>query len=264
MAISRHGINKSESGPMLRASFEETVEVFLQAAMFGMADELTGVTENIMLGQLARVGTGFMDLLLDDKKLHLAIEHAMPADTMGMAFGGGMMTPGAFTPRAMTPMMTPSYGSATPFGAFSPSQSPFVTASFSPARSPSQSPFLSERSPGPMSVGYAGVASPAHNYGGMSPGYSPTSPAYSPTSPAYSPTSPAYSPTSPAYSPTSPAYSPTSPAYSPTSPAYSPTSPAYSPTSPAYSPTSPAYSPTSPGYSPTSPAYQLDRSDAGR
>src|SRR3546814_4942171 len=76
MAISRHGINKSEAGPMLRASFEETVEVFLQAAMFGMSDELTGVTENIMLGQLARVGTGFVDLLLDDKKLHLAIEHS--------------------------------------------------------------------------------------------------------------------------------------------------------------------------------------------
>ncbi|CAM9431387.1 unnamed protein product [Chrysoparadoxa australica] len=274
MAITRHGINRVDNGPMLRASFEETVEVLMEAAVLAQSDNLQGVTDNIMLGQLARVGTGCLDLLLDESKLSAAVEYA-PLDNamnrMGIGAGLGHATPAAtpfMTPGQFSPAQTPG-GMATPFGnaAFSPIASPFASpghsfspmspnAGFSPGFSPAspKSPSYSPSSPAysPTSPAYS-PTSPA--YSPTSPAYSPTSPAYSPTSPAYSPTSPAYSPTSPAYSPTSPAYSPTSPAYSPTSPAYSPTSPAYSPTSPAYSPTSPAYSPTSPAYSPTSPAY---------
>ncbi|CAM9278362.1 unnamed protein product, partial [Heterosigma akashiwo] len=273
MAITRHGINRVDSGPMLRCSFEETVEILMEAATFAEADNLAGVTDNIMLGQLAKVGTGDLDLLLDEKKLSDAVEYApldaamgqLGAFELGAGPGGGvggggvgpegtpLSTPFAATPAGYSPHASPG-GAMTPFGAaaFSPSASPFAGGGFSPG--PSGSPTYSPASPGysPTSPAYS-PTSPA--YSPTSPAYSPTSPAYSPTSPAYSPTSPAYSPTSPAYSPTSPAYSPTSPAYSPTSPAYSPTSPAYSPTSPAYSPTSPAYSPTSPAYSPTSPAY---------
>jgi DNA-directed RNA polymerase II subunit RPB1 len=268
MAVSRHGINRGESGPLLRASFEETVEVLLSAAMFSQHDILNGVTENIMLGQLARVGTGMVDLLLDFDKLQNAIDSESDRNQnlmdKDLAFASEVYTP------VNTPFMMSTgngFGFESPTNAvFTPSNTPlysYPSSATSPlyAQSPgyAQSPFngfsagTRPYSPGSaMSPAYSS-ASPA--YSPTSPAYSPTSPAYSPTSPAYSPTSPAYSPTSPAYSPTSPAYSPTSPAYSPTSPAYSPTSPAYSPTSPAYSPTSPAYSPTSPAYSPTSPAY---------
>jgi DNA-directed RNA polymerase II subunit RPB1 len=251
MAIDRHGINRVECGPLLRCSFEETVDMLMDAAVYAEEEILKGVTENIMMGQLARVGTGDMDLLLDEQKV---LRHAVEIVTdqwgedeqNGLGSGGlGSDTPYApSTPFSSSPMlgseMSPMVG-----GAFSPCVG---GASFSPSYSPASGSY------GSASGSYgSGASSPA--YSPTSPAYSPTSPAYSPTSPAYSPTSPAYSPTSPAYSPTSPAYSPTSPAYSPTSPAYSPTSPAYSPTSPAYSPTSPAYSPTSPAYSPTSPAY---------
>ncbi|OQR92170.1 DNA-directed RNA polymerase II largest subunit [Achlya hypogyna] len=272
MAVTRHGINRVDSGPLVRCSFEETVEILMDAAMFSQGDELAGVTENIMLGQLAHLGTGVMDLILDAKKLADAIEYdASEMQQVMHGFAKEWTTPDVntpmMTPWGQTPMYgTPGYGTPgfqtpgssagspmnSPMGAFSP------YVSFSPASAGSPgymaSPAYVPNSPGlnPTSPNYS-PTSPA--YSPTSPAYSPTSPAYSPTSPAYSPTSPAYSPTSPAYSPTSPAYSPTSPAYSPTSPAYSPTSPAYSPTSPAYSPTSPAYSPTSPAYSPTSPAY---------
>jgi len=259
MAIDRHGINRVDSGPLLRCSFEETVDMLMDAAMYAEEEVLKGVTENIMMGQLARVGTGDMDLLLDEQKV---MRHAVEIvtdqwdlDQQTSAESGtlGSATPYApSTPFASSPMMG---GEMSPMvgGAFSPAVG---GSSFSPSYSPSSGSYGSSLS---SSYG-SSSASPAYNptspaYSPTSPAYSPTSPAYSPTSPAYSPTSPAYSPTSPAYSPTSPAYSPTSPAYSPTSPAYSPTSPAYSPTSPAYSPTSPAYSPTSPAYSPTSPAY---------
>ena len=256
MAIDRHGINRVDSGPLLRCSFEETVDMLMDAAVYAEEEVLKGVTENIMMGQLARLGTGDMDLLLDEQKV---LRHAVEivTDQWGdddQNGGLGSETPYApSTPFSSSPMIGGGDMSPMGPGGFSPaaggSFSPAVGGSFSPSYSPASG-----------SYGSSSASSPAYNptspaYSPTSPAYSPTSPAYSPTSPAYSPTSPAYSPTSPAYSPTSPAYSPTSPAYSPTSPAYSPTSPAYSPTSPAYSPTSPAYSPTSPAYSPTSPAY---------
>jgi len=265
-AITRHGIARSDAGPLARASFEETVDILFRAAMFGETDDMNGVSEAVMLGQLAPCGTGAFDLLLDEARLADAVEVAVAGDD-GRGGGAGGATPGRATPG-----MTPSHASPSVFrspgvwsplagdvawspagGGFSPAAASPAYGGASPAYSPT-SPAYSPTSPAysPTSPAYS-PTSPA--YSPTSPAYSPTSPAYSPTSPAYSPTSPAYSPTSPAYSPTSPAYSPTSPAYSPTSPAYSPTSPAYSPTSPAYSPTSPAYSPTSPAYSPTSPAY---------
>jgi DNA-directed RNA polymerase II subunit RPB1 len=267
MAIDRHGINRVESGPLLRCSFEETVDMLMDAAVYAEEEVLKGVTENIMMGQLARVGTGDMELLLDEEKVvREAVEVVIDdfgndKDGLGMinpSIGTGSATPYASTPFASSPMVTG--GEMSPFVDMNGSFSPAVGgASFSPGYSPASGSY----GQGFASGSYGnddGASSPAYSptspqYSPTSPAYSPTSPAYSPTSPQYSPTSPAYSPTSPAYSPTSPAYSPTSPAYSPTSPAYSPTSPAYSPTSPAYSPTSPAYSPTSPAYSPTSPAY---------
>ncbi|KAG4153661.1 hypothetical protein ERO13_D03G005300v2 [Gossypium hirsutum] len=275
MAITRHGINRNDTGPMMRCSFEETVDILLDAAVYAESDYLRGVTENIMLGQLAPIGTGECALYLNDEMLKNAIELQLPSYMEGLEFG---MTP-ARSPVSGTPyhegMMSPSYllspnlrlspisdAQFSPYVggmAFSPTSSPGYSPS-SPGYSPS-SPGYSPTSPGysPTSPGYSptspGYSPTSPTYSPSSPGYSPTSPAYSPTSPSYSPTSPSYSPTSPSYSPTSPSYSPTSPSYSPTSPSYSPTSPSYSPTSPAYSPTSPAYSPTSPSYSPTSPSY---------
>jgi DNA-directed RNA polymerase II subunit RPB1 len=52
MAITRHGINRVSSGALMRCSFEETVEILLDAAAFSETDHLLGVTENIMLGQV--------------------------------------------------------------------------------------------------------------------------------------------------------------------------------------------------------------------
>ncbi|KNC87399.1 hypothetical protein SARC_00490 [Sphaeroforma arctica JP610] len=243
MSITRHGINRNDNGCLQKASFEETVEILFEAAAFGETDYLKGVTESIMLGQLAPLGTGEFDLFLNEDQLQFAHDVPQVADYNSSMFDSFAPSTGIFTPSHDS--MSPEYGGYSP-GGMTPG------AQFSPM--PDSGAFSPAYSNGPGSPGEPwSPTSPA--YTPSSPAYSPTSPAYSPTSPSYSPTSPAYSPTSPAYSPTSPAYSPTSPAYSPTSPSYSPTSPAYSPTSPAYSPTSPAYSPTSPSYSPTSPAY---------
>lgn len=283
MAITRHGINRQDVGALMRCSFEETVDVLIDAASHAEVDCLRGVSERIMVGQLAKLGSGAFGLLLDPDKCKYGME--LPTAPPGML---GMIGPGIFVGAkspggtAMTPWTqgaTPGY--STPFGSVMPGMTPGGPA-FSPsvAFSPSTQSEISGMSPGfspswpspsrgspaspsPYIPSPAGATSPSYSPSSpafvpmspASPGYSPTSPSYSPTSPTYSPSSPKYSPTSPNYSPASPNYSPTSPNYSPTSPSYSPTSPSYSPTSPSYSPTSPSYSPTSPSYSPTSPSY---------
>ena len=68
MAISRHGINRTEVGALARASFEETVELLVEAAGAGEVDDCKGVSENIMLGQLAPLGTGNFDVILRKAK----------------------------------------------------------------------------------------------------------------------------------------------------------------------------------------------------
>ena len=246
LAVTRHGINRVETGALMRCSFEETVEILMEAAVYAETDRVKGVSENIMLGQLAPLGTGEFELYLNTDMLADAQPNEVEmADPEQNTFGS-MATP--FGEASPMPYGSPAGvgGGAFSPGVQSPSHSPFGGSAM-------WSPSSPDHAGGAFSPSYGGVASPT--YSPTSPSYSPTSPSYSPTSPSYSPTSPSYSPTLPSYSPTSPSYSPTSPSYSPTSPSYSPTSPSYSPTSPSYSPTSPSYSPTSPSYSPTSPSY---------
>jgi len=43
---------------IFRCSFEETVDVLLDAASHAEVDPMRGVSENIIMGQLPRMGTG--------------------------------------------------------------------------------------------------------------------------------------------------------------------------------------------------------------
>lgn len=43
---------------MIRCSFEETVDVLMDAASHAEVDPMRGVSENIIMGQLPRMGTG--------------------------------------------------------------------------------------------------------------------------------------------------------------------------------------------------------------
>jgi DNA-directed RNA polymerase II subunit RPB1 len=49
-AITRHGINRVDSGPLRKCTFEETTEILLEAAFFGEHDPLSGISENIIFG----------------------------------------------------------------------------------------------------------------------------------------------------------------------------------------------------------------------
>lgn len=69
MSIARHGINRIDSGALRKCSFEETVEILLEAAVLSEKDPLGGVTENIMMGQLAPMGTGSFNIKVDSKAI---------------------------------------------------------------------------------------------------------------------------------------------------------------------------------------------------
>ncbi|KDD73201.1 domain 7 of RNA polymerase Rpb1, partial [Helicosporidium sp. ATCC 50920] len=106
MAITRHGINRDETGPLHQASFEETVDVLLRASQHAEVDLMAGVSENVMLGQLCPVGTGAFQLLVDSDRLRDAIEldYAWAEDAALGATPGrlSLMSPGA-TPLHMSP-----------------------------------------------------------------------------------------------------------------------------------------------------------------
>ncbi|KAI0932934.1 DNA-directed RNA polymerase II subunit rpb1, variant 2 [Taiwanofungus camphoratus] len=273
MAITRHGINRADTGALMRSSFEETVEILMEAAAVGERDDCHGIAENVIFGQMAPMGTGAFDVALDiDMLKDVIVDHRLPVQNMLAAQVDGGVTPGqvAMTPydsnspmwnqdasfkgetAAFTPLAVNGGEDPASFSYLAYGQSPMGAGGMSPAApgySPSSPNVYSPTSPYVPASPFGGATSPF----GTSP-YA-TSPFYDrtrgPTSPTYSPTSPALNLTSPGYSPTSPRYSPTSPSFSPTSPRYSPQSPSFSPTSPRYSPTSPSFSPASPRYSPS-------------
>lgn len=58
MAITRHGINNQEAAVLMKCSFEQTADVLFNAAVHAEVDPMKGVSENIVMGQLAKIGTG--------------------------------------------------------------------------------------------------------------------------------------------------------------------------------------------------------------
>jgi DNA-directed RNA polymerase II subunit RPB1 len=78
MSVDRYGINKTDIGPLAKASFEETEKILLRAAQFGEVDPVTGVASNIMMGQPIRGGTAFSQVLLDESALHRLMK-SLPA-----------------------------------------------------------------------------------------------------------------------------------------------------------------------------------------
>jgi DNA-directed RNA polymerase II subunit RPB1 len=289
MAITRHGINRVDTGPLMKCSFEETTDILLEASLLGERDNLTGVTENIMVGQLAPIGTGSFALLLNESMLKDVVE---PAETdvdmrirsirspgSRLAMNGGVdkpmstWTPGRNTPRRFDASATPSqaYSPAawigTPNAAgsvrgpspFGSRMSPAGDAQFSPNPMTPGNP--GNRRYGSGKSGIAALQSPGRDWtapvspgGGMSSPYG-MSPRYGASSGVGGASGRLASP----FTPASPSYRATSPGPNSyggggigQSPGYGGGA-SYSPTSPAY-----AYSPgASPAYGAVaaSPAY---------
>ena len=65
ISIFRHGINNDDIGPIAKASFEETPEMFLKAARHAELDQMRGVSANVMCGQQGFFGTSSFQVLAD-------------------------------------------------------------------------------------------------------------------------------------------------------------------------------------------------------
>ena len=70
MSIDRFGINRSNYGPIAKASFEEMTDQLYKSAMFGETDNCKGVSSNVLLGQESIAGTGIADILFDESKFY--------------------------------------------------------------------------------------------------------------------------------------------------------------------------------------------------
>ncbi|CDW74169.1 dna-directed rna polymerase ii subunit rpb1-like [Stylonychia lemnae] len=167
-SITRHGINRMDTGALRKASFEETVEILLEAAVFNEIDPLKGITENIMLGKLAPLGSGSFDIVQDaailqeyaqstlDEELLMEQQTPVQEDEYFNNFYMKHQTPYAdTTPIHIQRGMTSEYG----------------------------------RTPGNQSA-YEGAFSPGQNY--SSPNYMSPNPYQSPGSPQYRINSPVY------------------------------------------------------------------------
>jgi len=65
VSIFRTGLFSDDIGPIAKATFEVHTEVLLDAARFGEADNMRGVSANVMCGQPGYYGTNAFQLVLD-------------------------------------------------------------------------------------------------------------------------------------------------------------------------------------------------------
>lgn len=68
-AIGRYGISGKKASVLAKANFEETKKHLINASFYGETDTLDGVIENILLGQIAPIGTGMVELTIDMEKM---------------------------------------------------------------------------------------------------------------------------------------------------------------------------------------------------
>jgi DNA-directed RNA polymerase II subunit RPB1 len=98
ISIFRHGINNDNIGPIAKASFEETPEMFLKAARHAELDMMRGVSANVMCGQEGMYGTNAFQVVLDIeemRKLDGVISMEVRDDNAAIEkmFGGGIDNP---------------------------------------------------------------------------------------------------------------------------------------------------------------------------
>jgi len=93
ISIFRHGINNDNIGPIAKASFEETPEMFLKAARHAELDTLRGVSANVMCGQEGMFGTNAFQVVLDLEEMRkleevAQLENVDLDESIEKSFGG--------------------------------------------------------------------------------------------------------------------------------------------------------------------------------
>ena len=71
LGITRFGISKMKTSTLMLASFEQTTDHLFNAAVFNKKDNITGVSECIITGNILPVGTGIFKVFYDNDELSL-------------------------------------------------------------------------------------------------------------------------------------------------------------------------------------------------
>ena len=66
-SVSRYGIGRNETGPLTKASFEQSLDNMLIAAYRSETESIKSVSSSIILGQCSRIGSGMMELYTNIK-----------------------------------------------------------------------------------------------------------------------------------------------------------------------------------------------------
>jgi len=61
-SVSRYGIGRNETGPLTKASFEQSLDNMLIAAYKSEIEPITSVSSSVILGQCSKIGTGMIEL----------------------------------------------------------------------------------------------------------------------------------------------------------------------------------------------------------
>jgi DNA-directed RNA polymerase beta' subunit len=69
-SISRYTLRNDNNGPICKATFEESMDNFLNSACKGDIENTKGVSASIVCGKQANIGTGMLDLKVDLNKLY--------------------------------------------------------------------------------------------------------------------------------------------------------------------------------------------------
>jgi len=69
MSIDRHGINRNASSALSKSSFEESVDMLINASIFSEYDNTSGVSPQVMLGKVPNCGSGNFDIVIDEEHL---------------------------------------------------------------------------------------------------------------------------------------------------------------------------------------------------
>jgi DNA-directed RNA polymerase II subunit RPB1 len=223
----RHGMKNVVESPLQRCTFEEVVDVFNNAAAFKEDDYLEGISQRIVVGAPANVGTNCCIGTVEDEEITRKYAQAKPEEVLSVRETWQQVENPwnvESNPWQTTPWGQTTPGQSTP-GSFHNVLPAGVPLTFAPQVSlPFGNPY-NQFTQVPMFVPTA----PSHDIPDDL-GYDATSPMYDPDNPdGYRSQSPAYDPET--YRSQSPAYDPET--YRSESPAYDPQNPdAYRPLSP--------------------------------
>jgi DNA-directed RNA polymerase II subunit RPB1 len=75
MSVSRYGIDRKQVGPFAKAAFEQPFDNFFISATKGEIDNITGVSASVSLGKLANMGTGMIDVFINQNMIERELKN---------------------------------------------------------------------------------------------------------------------------------------------------------------------------------------------